>query len=328
MNPFKKAAREGSRIRVLLPGVSGSGKTYTALALARHMAGPDGRVAVIDTEKDSARKYAGTKDKPSMCLCSGCRGHGVELEFDATSLERHGPNDYMSLMKAAANEHYDVLVIDSLSHEWEGNGGVLQQVDAAKAHSKNQISPWAKPSLAHDQFIQAIVAWPGHVVATVRAKERIDVKTGNSKGITPIQRDGLEYEFDFVCFMSDARGQLVKSRAPHLQGQIYQLPGKDMASALTEWAGEAPRTAEPSAVNWGMTPEGKRINALLVGYDEGKAANIRADLGSGTDIHAVLEFLESRSKDQQAEPSDIHCDVCSTMRHREFRHKPPACVEV
>src|SRR5690242_19965331 len=93
-----------------LVGPSGSGKTYTALKIATNLV-PSGKVALIDTERGSASKYAKL------------------FKFDVLELRNYHPEAYIKAIKAAADNGYDVLIIDSLSHAWNGDGGVLSIVD-------------------------------------------------------------------------------------------------------------------------------------------------------------------------------------------------------
>lgn len=231
-NPFQKATREGLRLRVVLLGLSGAGKTYTALALAAHLGG---RVAVIDTEEGSASRYAGER-----CQCASCRGHGVAFDFDVLDLKRHSPRDYLEAQAAAAANGYQVLVIDSISHEWAGRGGCLEMVDAGQG--RNKFAKWGPVTAQHEEWIRGqngLLQWPGHVIGTCRAKEKFSSEGGKvvSLGVQPIQRDGIEYEFDVAVFLNGSRGTVVKSRASSLSDRTYDRPGKELAEALASWAG-------------------------------------------------------------------------------------------
>ena len=123
MNLFSKATKTASRIKMAIVGPAGAGKTYSALAIA---SGLGQRVAVIDSEHGSASKYADLFD------------------FDVVDLDQHHPQIYIDMIKGAEEGGYDVLVIDSLSHAWNGVGGALELVDAAAAKSRsgNSFTAW------------------------------------------------------------------------------------------------------------------------------------------------------------------------------------------
>lgn len=227
-NPFQKAVRADIPLRVLLIGLSGSGKTYTALALAAHMGT---KVAVIDTENGSASKYAG-----DPCRCHACRGSDRSFDFDVLELNEHSPKAYMDAMQAAATHGYGVVVLDSVSHEWEGKGGCLEMVDASEARNKH--AAWGPVTKAHNSFLQFVRDFPGHVIATCRAKEKHE-KRGKevvSRGVLPVQREGIEYEFDVALFMDGGSGSVIKTRAAVLDGWMGEHPGGDLADRLLAWS--------------------------------------------------------------------------------------------
>lgn len=224
MMAFSKASKKKSKLRMALVGPSGSGKTYTALAIATHLGQ---RVAVIDTERGSASKYADL------------------FAFDVLDLETFAPQQYVDALHAAASAGYDVVVVDSLSHAWIGQGGALEQVDniARRSQSKNSFGAWREVTPQHNAMVDAIVRAPLHVVVTMRAKtEYVLEKDDRGKtvprkvGIQPVQRDGLEYEFDVVGDLDENNSLIVgKTRCPALAGKVFARAGKDIASHLTAW---------------------------------------------------------------------------------------------
>lgn len=227
MSRFAKATKKKSKARVALVGPSGSGKTYTALVMARGLAGPDGRIAVIDTERGSASKYAGDVEN-----------------FDALDLDHHAPAEYVEAIKDAAREGYDVLVIDSLSHAWNGRGGALEMVDnAAKRTQGNSFAGWRDVTPQHNALVDAILAFPGHVIVTMRAKTEYVMEadkrgkmTPRKVGMAPIQRDGVEYEFDVVGDMDfDHNLVISKSRCSALADAVIAKPTMEVAETLRAW---------------------------------------------------------------------------------------------
>lgn len=187
MSMFTKASKSQARARIAMHGPSGSGKTYTALQWATVLA-DGGKVAVIDTERNSASLYAN------------------EFEFDVLAFgPPYHPERLIEVLNAAAQEGYEAVVIDSLSHFWAGAGGVLEIVDEAKSRFKgNTYSAWQIGTPLQQKMIDAILSHPAHVVATMRSKTDWQVDNDGGRmtptkiGLAPQQRDGVEYEFTLV----------------------------------------------------------------------------------------------------------------------------------
>lgn len=239
MSRFSKATKKKAKARVALVGPSGSGKTYTALLLARGLVGADGTIAVIDTERASASKYADDV-----------------TAFDALDLDRHSPGEYVDAIRDAAREGYDCLVIDSLSHAWNGRGGALEMVDNASKRSQgNSYVAWRDVTPQHNALVDAILTYPGHVVVTMRAKTEYVLETGkNGKqtprkvGMAPIQRDGMEYEFDVVADMDlDHNMMISKSRCSALADAVINKPGAAVAETLRAWLSDGVDAPAPDA---------------------------------------------------------------------------------
>ena len=186
---FKKAVRSASKLRLALSGTSGSGKTYGALLLAK---GIGGKIAVIDTERGSASLYA---DMPGM------PGFDV-LDLDAPFT----PERYTEAIKAAEDAGYDTLIIDSMTHEWNGKGGCLEEVERiAKARYRgNSWSAWNEMTPRHRQFVDAMLTSKLHIIATMRSKTEMAQEDVNGKkvikklGMKVEQRDGVDYEFTIM----------------------------------------------------------------------------------------------------------------------------------
>ena len=224
---FSKATRTKLHGRIALCGPPGSGKTYTALMFAKALAGDDGHVAVIDTERRSASKYAGDV-----------------ADFDVCELSHFDPRQYVKAIRAAGEAGYRVLVIDSLSHAWTGEGGALSLVDkeAAKSKSRNTFAAWRHVTPLHNALVDAILQFPGHVIATLRTKvEYVIEKDSRGRsmprkvGMAPVQRDGVEYEFDLVAEMDNARLVVTKSRCSSLHDAVIDRPGEDFARTFLMW---------------------------------------------------------------------------------------------
>lgn len=223
---FQKATKKASKLRLALMGVSGTGKTYTALTFAKALSKKG--IAVIDTEHGSASLYA-----------------GEVADFDVLELHSYDPSLYIRAMDDAARAGYDVLVIDSLSHAWSGKGGILEQKDAAQ----NGFDAWRKLTPKHNDLVDAILAWPGHVICTMRAKQdHVQEKNEQGRtvirkvGLAAVQRDGMEYEFTVVGLMNDQHAmEVTKSRCSAVADANIRKPGAEFVQTLLAWldSGEA-----------------------------------------------------------------------------------------
>src|SRR5216684_1659839 len=227
---FRKALKHGAKLRLAICGPSGSGKTYTLLRLATELGGP---IAVVDTERGSASKYADIFD------------------FDVLELDAYDPRRLAQMIDTAAQRGYQVLCIDSLSHFWMGKDGELDQVDrmARRMQGNGNFAAWKLVTPMHNQLVNRISGAPMHILVSLRAKtewvlER-DEKTGKTAprkvGLAPVMRDGIEYEFD-VCGEMDQENTLIitKSRCPKLTGGVFGKPGREVAEILKEWLNGPP----------------------------------------------------------------------------------------
>lgn len=225
MSMFKKAVKESAKLRLAIAGPSGSGKTFTSLAIATALGGP---IAVIDTEHGSASKYADL------------------FEFDVAEMHApFHPQKYIDAIREAANAGYKVIILDSLTHAWNGTGGILDIVENAtkRMQSKNSYTAWKEATPIQNQLTDAIVGAGIHVIATMRSKqEYVQEKDSNNKtvirkvGMAPVQREGLEYEFDVFLDMDvDNNAIVTKTRCPALTGEVFAKPGKNIAAILAAW---------------------------------------------------------------------------------------------
>ncbi len=215
---FKKATLANIKIRLALSGASGSGKTYSALAIATHLAPP---IALIDTERSSSQKYA---DK---------------FDFDVCELTDFHPSRYIQAIQAAEQAGYGTIIIDSLSHSW------YWELDAA-ASQRNSFSGWKNVRPLERKLIDAIIGCRAHVIATMRTKtEWVVEKNEKGKaeprkiGTTPVQTSSIEYEFDIAGEISQQHILTVtKSRCSELADKTFLNPGKEVAEILNEWIGQ------------------------------------------------------------------------------------------
>ena len=219
---FQKATKKSARLRMALIGVAGSGKTYTALSIASHLGQ---KIAFMDTERGSASKYSDLFD------------------FDVMEPETFNPKTYIDAIQAAEEAGYDVLILDSLSHAWSGKEGALEQVDkvARRSQSGNNFGAWRDVTPLHNAMVDAIIGARLHIIATMRAKteyvQEKNEKTGRTSvrkvGMAPVQRDGLEYEFDVVADLDQDNNLIIgKTRCPAIAGMVVNKAGKEIAGKL------------------------------------------------------------------------------------------------
>jgi len=185
---LKKATRKQVKLKVGFSGASGFGKTYSALLMAYGVTGDWSKIAVIDTENGSADLYANLGDYNTLTLAPP-----------------FSPERYIEAIKICENAGVEVIIIDSITHEWEGEGGCLD----IQEKLGGRYQDWAKVTPRHKAFINAILQSKCHVFTTVRRKQDYEMNK-DDKGRTTVQkvgtkevtREGFEYEitlnFEFV----------------------------------------------------------------------------------------------------------------------------------
>lgn len=226
---FTPATKEEATARIALTGPSGSGKTYTALTIASTLGK---KVAVVDTERGSASKYAD------------------EFSFSKLNLQSFEPTTLCQALAAAGAHGFDVVIVDSLTHFWSGTGGMLEQVDnaAKRSYGGNSFGGWKEARPKERQMIDALVSYPGHVIVTMRSRTDYVIeendrgrKVPRKVGLKPEQREGIEYEFDIVGDLDHENTLVItKSRARTIANRVIQRPGVDFAEEIAAWlsAGE------------------------------------------------------------------------------------------
>lgn len=218
---FQKATKQKAKLRMALMGPSGSGKTYSALNIAQYLGK---KVCVVDTEGNSASKYANLFD------------------FCTLSLTDCHPNNFIKAIDAAVAEGFDVVIIDSLSAAYNGKNGLLELADREKMKLTNNFQAWAKVAPLQNALTQKLLTAPIHILATLRVKMAYDMQEENGKkkpvkvGLAPIQKEGIEYEFDILAEMTPGNMLIVsKTRCPELNDQTFDKPGKEVADILSQW---------------------------------------------------------------------------------------------
>jgi len=224
---FEVATLDNSYVRMAITGASGSGKTLTALKIANVLA-PQGRVVVLETERDTARLYINHLDTPKP--------------YYIKKLTSGVPKNYIKWVTNAANEGFEVCIIDSLSPSWNGKGGVLSIAD-------NDIRGWKTATPEYIELVECITGFNTrmHVIATLRSKMQYELTTDpvtnklvvRKLGKAPIARDEMEYEFDIVGDMNMDHvlsfNNIGKTRCSELDGKTFEKPGADVALIIKNW---------------------------------------------------------------------------------------------
>ncbi len=207
---IRKAERRKTKLRLALCGPTGSGKSLSALLLAF---GLGGKVGVVDTENGSADLYAERGDYDVITLAA---------PYTVTK--------YREAIRAFEEANYDIIIIDSLSHAWSGEGGLLDKQGQLEKSGrfKNSFATWREITPEHNKLVEELLNSPAHIVATMRVKTEYVLEV-NEKGkqvprkigLSPVQRDGVEYEFSIVMDISDNH---------------YACASKDRTSLFDGWS--------------------------------------------------------------------------------------------
>lgn len=226
---FTKAERTQTKLKIGLQGPSGSGKTEGALNIARAIVGPTGKIALADTEAGSASLYAD------------------RFDFDTIRITPpYLSSKFEEIIDAAVEAGYDALVIDSISHQWAGDGGILSRKEELDTRGGNSYTNWAKFTKEHNRFLGKILNAPIHIICTLRAKQDYVLEAGaNGKqtpkkvGMAAVQRDGAEYEFTLnLDLQMDHKAKASKDRTDLFNDELIDLRKPDFGKRLTAWLSE------------------------------------------------------------------------------------------
>lgn len=253
---FEEATREKTWLKMALIGPPAGGKSYTALRLATLLkqAGLGKRIGVIETEAGKIKKYVGASPD------------GVPFQFGLAVLSSYSPLEYQAAMDKALAAGCDILIVDSLSHAWAGKDGILETVDATDGKSKF-TSGWKVASPIQTRFVDTLLQCPAHVIATMRTKVEyiLEDKEVNGRtvqapkriGTAPIQRDGIEYEFEIVgSFDVNHVMTVTKTICEDIDGGVYVKPGPDFAKPVIQW------------LQTGVVVDAPEISAATMATDE------------------------------------------------------------
>jgi len=194
---FAPARRAGSHVLISMEAYSGNGKTYSAILLGRGLVGPQGKLALLDTETGRGKTYAN--------LAGG---------YDYAELTPpFSPERYIAAIRVAESAGYECLIIDSGSHEWEGIGGLIEIADGGttkKGDPLSGLAKWAAPKARHKKFMQTLLTTRMHIIICLRSKEKLIQRKGTngkdeivSAGWFPVQDKYFPYEMTVRLFFPE-----------------------------------------------------------------------------------------------------------------------------
>jgi len=217
------AKRGGSKAIIGIAGISGSGKTYTALLMARGMVDNASEIGFLDTENKRGSLYADILDKPFM----------IGDLYPPFSPER-----YSAAIKEFQEAGVKVLVIDSVSHEWEGEGGC----DDIANNKIGKMANWIGAKRAHKSFMNTLLQCNMNIIVCIRAREKTDFKNPKepvSLGIQPICEKNFMFEMT-ASFLIENEGKTQKFlKLPSFLktsfGDGNSYLGKETGVKLMQW---------------------------------------------------------------------------------------------
>jgi hypothetical protein len=274
---IRKATRKKAKIRLGLSAVSGGGKTYSAILIAKGLCGDLSKVAVIDTENGSADLYAHLGDFNVLPLTAP-----------------FSPERYIEAIHSCEKAGMEVIIIDSISHEWDGKGGCLEIVESLGG----KYQDWAKVTPRHQAFLEAILHSPSHVITTVRRKQDYEmIKDGNKVrvekgGLREITREGFEYELTINLEMDTKHNALAsKDRTGLFMGKPAFVPSEKTGETIAAWCeqGEEAFDMRPGTEWYNKVEECATHKELVDLYQKNKAE---------VDSNPVLQQLIANRRNQ------------------------------
>ena len=259
MAGLRKAQRRAAKIRLGLASPSGGGKTYSALLVAKGLAGSWDKVAIIDTENGSADLYSHLGDFNVLQLTAP-----------------YHPEKYIDAIRECEQAGMEVIIIDSITHEWSGVGGCreLQQIATERQRIKNTYTAWKEVTPRHQKFIDAVLQSNCHIITTVRSKtdylqvEHEGKKSIQKVGMAQVTRDGFEYELT-VSLELDVNHYAVtsKDRTCLFEGKPSFIPSEETGKMLKEWCESGVDIRKQCLDDIEKCQSKADVDALIVKYD-------------------------------------------------------------
>ena len=283
---FEKVTRAKSKARIALTGPSGAGKTLSALYLAFGITGDWSRVALIDTEHGRARFYANRSDLKT--------GGFLYAPMDAP----YTPDKYIDYVKSAAQAVGEdgVVIVDSFSHAWDNEGGVLDiKSEIAKQRGKNDYTAWDEAGKIQNNLVNTILSADCHTIITMRVKMAYAMEVNDRGktvpvkiGLAPVQRENTEYAFDIV-FQLDRQHRASLSKDTTFLDNWEGVITPELGSMLGEWlsqGAELPRCSGCGQVI--MSCGGRSVSQIVEGTEK--------NYGRRLCMHCVAKLINERKK--------------------------------
>lgn len=269
---LKKATRSTVKLKIGLAGASGSGKTMSALRLAHGLVSDWTKIAVIDTENGSADLYSELGNYNTLTLTAP-----------------YTPERYIEALQLCEKAGMEVVIIDSMTHEWAGVGGCLE----IQEKLGGRYQDWAKVKPRHRKFIDSILTSNCHVITTVRSKQDYAMDTENGKtkvtklGLKQVTEDGLEYELTVSFELNQNHlASTSKDRTGVFMDQPEFVISDETGAKLKKWA-ESGKTLTPKQVEKNIVASTNDVSVLEAKMN----MFITLAKGKGFDQKKALGFL-------------------------------------
>lgn len=264
---FEKVTRAKSKARIAITGPSGSGKTLSALYLAFGLTGDWDKIVLIDTEHKRAKFYANREDL------------GVGSFFWQSMSPPYTPEKYIDYVRSAAEAvgENGCVIVDSFSHAWDNEGGVLDiKSDIAKRSDKNEYTAWSEAGKIQNNLVNTILSVNCHTIITMRAKMAYAMEVNDRGktvpvkiGLAPVQRENTEYEFDIV-FQLDRQHNATLSKDTTFLDRWSGVITPELGAQLGDWLNRGEDIPRCSDCGKAIMSDGRRTVRQIV---DGTIAN-------------------------------------------------------
>lgn len=296
---IRKAERSKVKLRIGLSGPSGSGKTYSALLIARGLTDWE-KVGIIDTENGSADLY------------------GHLGPYNVLTLEKpFHPDRYIEAVEALEQMGMEVIIIDSITHEWSGAGGVLELQEKLGGTFRD----WAKVTPIHNRFIQAIVQSKSHIITTVRSKTDYSMNQDGGKtkvekvGLKQETRDGFEYELTLSLDINvNHLAESSKDRTGLFKGGSPFTITEETGQKLLAWTNEGVDHIEE--IFGLLDQKGKDLDVILNHY---KVFSL--DELSYAQIKGTIQKLRSLPDKEEVKPAEKPAEEKKATEEKDVKKK-------